>query len=80
MKREVKSFALRYFVSFIVQFQFYEALCTASGQYIPDDPNKPLYLCDFSLGGTQTGEVLGNVMKPGFLYITKYVGKVAFKK
>ncbi|XP_012276299.1 angiotensin-converting enzyme [Orussus abietinus] len=38
---------LRYYVSFIVQFQFHKALCEKAGQYNPQDPNaKPLYQCD----------------------------------
>ena len=39
----------RYFVSFIVQFQFYESMCIAAGQYDPANPmDKPLYQCDFA--------------------------------
>lgn len=39
----------RYFVSYIVQFQFYEALCIEAGQYDPANPNgAPLYKCDFN--------------------------------
>jgi peptidyl-dipeptidase A len=49
---------VRYFVSFVVQFQFYEALCKRSGQYVETDPEKPLYLCDFSLGGQNTGDLI----------------------
>ena len=42
------TFLNRYFVSYIVQFQFYEALCKEAGQYDPNDINgKPLYKCDF---------------------------------
>lgn len=57
---------IRYFVSFIVQFQFYEALCARSGQFVEDDPSLPLYLCDFSLGGEDTGDLIRNVMAGGF--------------
>ncbi len=40
---------LRYFISHILQFQFYEAMCIAAGQYNPRSPNsKPLYQCDFA--------------------------------
>jgi peptidyl-dipeptidase A len=36
-------------VSFIVQFQFYESMCIAAGQYDPANPmDKPLYQCDFA--------------------------------
>ena len=39
---------IRYFVSFIVQFQFYEKMCIAAGQYDPSNPaDNPLYKCDF---------------------------------
>lgn len=38
----------RYFVSFVVQFQFYKAMCIAAGEYDPNDPAKPLYQCDFN--------------------------------
>ena len=34
---------IRYFVSFVIQFQFYEKMCKVAGQYDPSDPNKPLY-------------------------------------
>ena len=48
----------RYFVSYVVQFQLYESLCVTSGQYEEEDPSKPLYLCDFSLGGEETGRTI----------------------
>ena len=51
-------YIFRYFVSFVVQFQFYEALCKKSGQYVETDPEKPLYLCDFSAGGKETGDLI----------------------
>ncbi len=38
---------VRYFTAHIYQFQFYRALCLASGQYDPKDPNKPLHRCNF---------------------------------
>lgn len=37
----------RYFVSYIVQFQFYESLCEEAGQFDPTNPELPLYKCDF---------------------------------
>ncbi|XP_068991118.1 angiotensin-converting enzyme-like [Neodiprion pinetum] len=37
---------IRYFVSFIIQFQFHEALCLNAGQYDPNDPSRPLHRCD----------------------------------
>ena len=43
---------IRYFVSFVMQFQFYRELCIDSGQYNPNNTfsSKPLYKCDFSIG------------------------------
>lgn len=37
---------IRYFVSFVIQFQFHRALCIEAGQYDPNDPAKPLHECD----------------------------------
>jgi len=37
---------IRYFVSFIIQFQFHKALCTTAGQYSPEDRSRPLHQCD----------------------------------
>ncbi|XP_054261110.1 angiotensin-converting enzyme-like isoform X2 [Macrosteles quadrilineatus] len=38
---------IRYFVSFVIQFQFHEALCIKAGQYDPNNPStKPLHHCD----------------------------------
>ncbi|XP_044767117.1 angiotensin-converting enzyme-like [Coccinella septempunctata] len=37
---------IRYFVSFVIQFQFHKALCEAAGEYRPGDPLKPLHMCD----------------------------------
>ncbi|CAK8671725.1 unnamed protein product [Clavelina lepadiformis] len=49
---------IRYFVSYIVQFQFYEALCKEAGQ------TQPLYKCDFN-GTTAAGEKLSAMLKLG---------------
>ena len=38
---------VRYFTAFIYEFQFYRSMCLASGQYDPEDPKKPLHLCNF---------------------------------
>lgn len=49
---------LRYFVSFVVQFQFHEALCIEAGQYDPKNPNsKPLHDCDI-LQSAKAGNLL----------------------
>ena len=37
----------RYFVSFVIQFQFYKSLCITAGQYNPFDASNPLHECDF---------------------------------
>ncbi|XP_078580935.1 angiotensin-converting enzyme-like [Branchiostoma floridae x Branchiostoma japonicum] len=49
---------IRYFVSFIVQFQFYEAMCDASGH------TGPLYKCDF-YRSPEAGQLLGDMLKLG---------------
>ncbi|XP_066299935.1 angiotensin-converting enzyme-like [Branchiostoma lanceolatum] len=49
---------IRYFVSFIIQFQFYEAMCDAS------DHTGPLYKCDF-YRSPQAGQLLGDMLKLG---------------
>ncbi len=50
------TFSFRYFVSYIIQFQFYESLCRESGH------TGELYKCDFN-GSTAAGEKLGCVEK-----------------
>ena len=38
---------IRYFVSFIIQFQFHRSLCIAAKEYDPENPTlKPLHRCD----------------------------------
>ena len=42
---------VRYFVSFVLQFQFYRQLCIDSQQYNPQNNNtRALHKCDFSIG------------------------------
>lgn len=50
-------FHFRYFVSFIIQFQFHRALCEKAGEYVPNDPAKPLYNCDI-YQSTEAGNAL----------------------
>ncbi len=38
---------IRYFNAHVYEFQFYRELCRVSGQYDPNDPNKPLHRCNF---------------------------------
>jgi peptidyl-dipeptidase A len=40
-------FLCRYFVSFVIQFQFYKSMCVTAGQYDPHNPSQPLHECDF---------------------------------
>jgi len=50
---------IRYFVSHILQFQFYESMCKAAGEFNPDsNTTKPLYQCDFA-GSVEAGKVIG---------------------
>ncbi|XP_049548319.1 angiotensin-converting enzyme-like [Anopheles darlingi] len=49
---------LRYFVSFIVQFQFHRAACEKAGQYVRGDPEKTVNNCDIY----QSAEA-GNALK-----------------
>jgi peptidyl-dipeptidase A len=37
---------LRYFVSYVVQFQFHKAACEKAGEYVPGDDQKTLNNCD----------------------------------
>uniref|UniRef100_A0ACB8ETM7 Uncharacterized protein n=1 Tax=Sphaerodactylus townsendi TaxID=933632 RepID=A0ACB8ETM7_9SAUR len=50
---------VRYFVSFIIQFQFHQALCKAAGHV------GPLHKCDI-YQSKEAGTILGNAMKLGF--------------
>ena len=36
---------VKYFTSYVYNFQFYKALCLTAGQYNPNDPKKPLCPC-----------------------------------
>ncbi|XP_017858946.1 PREDICTED: angiotensin-converting enzyme [Drosophila arizonae] len=37
---------IKYFFSTVLQFQLYRSMCRAAGQYVPNDPRKPLHKCD----------------------------------
>lgn len=50
----------RYFVSFILQFQFHKALCIRAGQYNRFDPALPLHHCNI-YRSTAAGNALGSV-------------------
>ncbi|XP_033124152.1 angiotensin-converting enzyme-like [Anneissia japonica] len=49
---------IRYFVSFVIQFQFHEALCAAAGQ------TGPLYKCDI-YQSKEAGTLLSNMLQLG---------------
>ena len=55
---------VRYFTAYIYQFQFYRSMCLASGQYDPQDPEKPLHRCDFH-GSTKAGDKLREMLNLG---------------
>ncbi|XP_062988088.1 angiotensin-converting enzyme [Elgaria multicarinata webbii] len=50
---------VRYFVSFVIQFQFHQALCKAAGH------TGPLHKCDI-YQSKEAGAILGNALKLGF--------------
>ncbi|XP_052750787.1 angiotensin-converting enzyme-like [Galleria mellonella] len=54
----------RYYVSFIIQFQFHRALCSLAGEYAPEDINKKLVDCDIYQSVT-AGNALANMLKMG---------------
>ncbi|XP_076253432.1 angiotensin-converting enzyme-like [Rhynchophorus ferrugineus] len=49
---------LRYFISFVIQFQFHRSLCEKAGQYEPNNLEKPLHECDI-----YQNQVAGNTLK-----------------
>jgi len=55
---------IRYFVSFILQFQFYEHMCIQAGQYDPADATSELYKCDF-YRSLDAGESLMKMLEQG---------------
>ncbi|NXC02997.1 ACE enzyme, partial [Orthonyx spaldingii] len=50
---------IRYFVSFVIQFQFHQALCNAAGH------TGPLHTCDI-YQSQKAGKILGDALKLGF--------------
>nr|XP_022919739.1 angiotensin-converting enzyme-like [Onthophagus taurus] len=56
---------IRYFVSFIIQFQFHRALCIKAGEFNPDDPEgRKLYECDI-YKNKDAGNLLGKMLQMG---------------
>ncbi|KAJ0179018.1 hypothetical protein K1T71_005793 [Dendrolimus kikuchii] len=56
--------SVRYYVSYIIQFQFHRALCLLAGEYVPGDLNKKLSDCDI-YQSVAAGNTLGNMLKMG---------------
>ncbi|XP_022825182.1 angiotensin-converting enzyme-like isoform X1 [Spodoptera litura] len=54
----------RYYVSFIIQFQFHRALCQLAGEYVPEDLNKKLVDCDI-YQSIAAGNAFANMLKMG---------------
>uniref|UniRef100_A0A672UIM6 Angiotensin-converting enzyme n=1 Tax=Strigops habroptila TaxID=2489341 RepID=A0A672UIM6_STRHB len=50
---------IRYFISFVIQFQFHQALCAAAGH------TGPLHTCDI-YQSKEAGKILGEALKLGF--------------
>lgn len=56
---------VRYFVSFIIQFQFHRALCIEAGEFDPQNSSsKPLHECSI-YNNAKAGNLLGNMLKLG---------------
>ncbi|XP_066139070.1 angiotensin-converting enzyme isoform X1 [Euwallacea fornicatus] len=55
---------MRYFVSTLLQFQIYRALCQAAGQYVPGDHRKSLHKCDI-YRSKEAGNILKQLMEKG---------------
>ncbi|KAF2896394.1 hypothetical protein ILUMI_09783 [Ignelater luminosus] len=55
---------LRYFVSYVIQFQFHRAACEIAGEYDASDPKKPLHKCDI-YQSTAAGNAIGKMLQLG---------------
>jgi len=55
---------IRYFVSHVIQFQFYRSLCIEAGQYDPEDPSSVLHNCDI-YRSKEAGAKLASVLSMG---------------
>ncbi|XP_053696511.1 angiotensin-converting enzyme [Sabethes cyaneus] len=55
---------IKYFFSNVLQFQIHRAMCSASRQYDPLDPNKPLHKCDI-YRQPAAGNILKQLMERG---------------
>ncbi|XP_026489175.2 angiotensin-converting enzyme-like isoform X1 [Vanessa tameamea] len=55
---------MRYYISYIIQFQFHRSLCQLAGEYVPGDSNKLLSNCDI-YRSTEAGNALGKMLQLG---------------
>lgn len=56
---------IRYFISFVVQFQFHKALCIEAEQYDPTNPlSKPLSQCNI-YGNKKAGKLFSDMLSLG---------------
>ncbi|XP_052132138.1 angiotensin-converting enzyme-like isoform X2 [Frankliniella occidentalis] len=56
---------IRYFVSYVIQFQFHAALCEKAGQFDPKDPERmPLHQCDI-YQSKEAGNLFGKMLSLG---------------
>ncbi|CAF4813116.1 unnamed protein product [Pieris macdunnoughi] len=55
---------MRYYISYIIQFQFHRSLCQLAGQYSPGDSSKLLSNCDI-YKSTAAGNALKDMLKLG---------------
>ncbi|EDW03231.1 angiotensin-converting enzyme [Drosophila grimshawi] len=55
---------VKYFFSTVLQFQLYRGMCRAAGQYVPNDPRKPLHKCDI-YRQPAAGNILKDMMAKG---------------
>jgi len=53
-----------YYTAAMYQFQFYEAACKIAGEYVPDDPDKPLHRCNF-YQSKEVGDMLKAALSVG---------------
>ncbi|CAG9769628.1 unnamed protein product [Ceutorhynchus assimilis] len=55
---------LRYFISFVLQYQFHRSLCEKAGQYEPNNVEKQLHECDI-YENTVAGNLLKQMLEMG---------------
>ncbi|KAJ8961523.1 hypothetical protein NQ318_014773 [Aromia moschata] len=70
---------LRYFISFVVQFQFHRAVCEKAGEYEANNANKPLHECDI-YQNTDAGNALKHGLKKENEKNGAYIGWEASKR